>query len=109
MIRPGNEPAPHGPAPGRGPVVADHCTKAFRFFHDLFLHNSSAALGAVATSLHILLTQLFFVSCLNFRPYLGTTCNMDVNVTLTGQLIGSTVFHLSFDLIHFKVHLLSTA
>jgi len=31
-----------------------------------------------------------------------------VNVTLTGQLISLTVFHLSFDLIHFKVHLLST-
>jgi len=34
---------------------------------------------------------------------------MVVNVTLTGQLIGSTVFYHSFDLIHFKVHLLSTA
>jgi len=34
---------------------------------------------------------------------------MVLNVTLTGQLIGSTVFHLSFDLTYFKVHLLSTA
>jgi len=89
-------------------VTSLNVTKTFRFFHGLFLLSSSAALGAVATSLHIPLTELFFVSCLNFRPYLGTSCNMVVNVTLTVQLIGSTFFHLSFDLIHFKVHHLST-
>jgi len=34
---------------------------------------------------------------------------MVVNATLTGQLISSTVLYLSFDLIHCKAHLLSTA
>jgi len=53
------------------------------------------------------MTEPFIVSCLNFRPYLGTFCNMGVNPTLIGQLIVATVLHLSFGLIHFNENLLS--